>query len=88
MLVLTRKLGEGLVLGPNINLKILEIHKNQIKLGIEAPSDVRIYRNEVYDQIKEENLKAAKTNLETLQSVIRNNDANVDKKVIKELDKA
>ncbi len=88
MLVLTRKLGEGLVLGPNINLKILEIHKNQVKLGLEAPSDVRIYRNEVYDQIKEENLKATKTNLETLQSVIGNNDANVDKEVIKELDKA
>jgi len=87
MLVLTRKLGEGLVLGSDISLKILEIHKNQIKLGIEAPLDVRIYRNEVYEQIKAENLKAAKTKLDVLQTVMGNNENNVSKKLSKELDK-
>lgn len=87
MLVLTRKLGEGLVLGSDISLKILEIHKNQIKLGIEAPPDVRIYRNEVYEQIKAENLQAAKTKLDVLQTVIGNNENNASKKLSKELDK-
>ena len=87
MLVLTRKLGEGLVLGSDISLKILEIHKNQIKLGIEAPPDVRIYRNEVYEQIKAENLQAAKTKLDVLQTVMGNNENNVSKKLSKELDK-
>lgn len=70
MLVLTRKLGEGLVLGSDISLKILEIHKNQIKLGIEAPSDVRIYRNEIYEQIKQENLQASKTKPDVLRYII------------------
>ena len=88
MLVLTRKLGEGLVLGSDISLKILEIHKNQIKLGIEAPSDVRIYRNEIYEQIKEENLQASKTKLDVLRSVIANKKNNVSKKLSEELDKA
>lgn len=88
MLVLTRKLGEGLVLGSDISLKILEIHKNQIKLGIEAPSDVRIYRNEIYEKIKEENLQASKTKLDVLRSVIANKKNNVSKKLSEELDKA
>ena len=70
MLVLTRKLGEGLVLGSDISLKILEIHKNQIKLGIEAPSDVRIYRNEIYEQIKQENRQASKTKPDVLRYII------------------
>lgn len=84
MLVLTRKLGEGLVLGSDISLKILEIHKNQIKLGISAPSDVRIYRNEVYEQIREENLQASKTKLDILRSVIGNKKNNESKKLSKE----
>ena len=88
MLVLTRKLGEGLVLGPDINLKILEIHKNQIKLGIEAPSDIKIYRNEVYEQIKEENLQASKTKLDVLQSVIGIKEKSVKKSLPKEFEKA
>ena len=70
MLVLTRKLGEGLVLGSDISLKILEIHKNQIKLGIEAPTDVRIYRNAIYEQIKQENLQASKTKPDVLRYII------------------
>ena len=88
MLVLTRKLGEGLVLGPDISLKILEIHKNQIKLGIDAPPDVRIYRNEVYEQIREENLQASKTKLDVLQSVIAIKENNVIKMLSREFDKA
>ena len=88
MLVLTRKLGEGLVLGSDISLKILEIHKNQIKLGISAPSDVRIYRNEVYEQIKKENLQASNTKLDVLRSVIGNKKNLVSKQFSKELDKA
>jgi len=87
VLVLTRKLGEGLVLGSDISLKILEIHKNQIKLGISAPSDVRIYRHEVYEQIKEENLQASKTKLDVFRSVIGSKKNNLRKKSSKELDK-
>ena len=55
MLALTRKKGESLVINNNIEVTILEIRGDQIKLGISAPRDVSIYRKEVYLQIQEEN---------------------------------
>ena len=58
MLALTRKKGESLVINNNIEITLLEIRGDQIKLGINAPKDVPIYRKEVYLQIQEEN-KAA-----------------------------
>lgn len=47
MLVLSRKLGEKIVIGDNIVLTIVKIDRNQIRLGIEAPSDVAIFREEI-----------------------------------------
>ena len=58
MLALTRKKGESLIINNNIEVTVLEIRGDQIKLGISAPKDVSIYRQEVYLQIQEEN-KAA-----------------------------
>ena len=58
MLALTRKKGESLVINNNIEITILEIRGEQIKIGITAPKEVSIYRKEVYLQIQEEN-KAA-----------------------------
>ena len=58
MLALTRKKGEAIVINNNIEITILEIRGDQIKIGITAPKDVPIYRKEVYIQIQEEN-KAA-----------------------------
>ena len=86
MLVLTRKLGEGIVFGHEVTLKILEIHKNQIKLGIEAPQDVRIYRDEVYRQIKEENLKASMAQKSDIESVVDNLNQLLGKNLSKEVD--
>lgn len=62
MLALTRKKGESLVINNNIEVTILEIRGDQIKLGISAPRDVSIYRKEVYLQIQEENKEALETN--------------------------
>ena len=59
MLALTRKKGESLVVNNNIEITILEIRGDQIKIGISAPKDVTIYRKEVFLQIQEENKKAA-----------------------------
>ncbi len=47
MLVLSRKLGEKIVIGDNIVLTIVKIDRNQIRIGIEAPSDVAIFREEI-----------------------------------------
>lgn len=55
MLALTRKKGEALVINNNIEVTILEIRGDQVKIGISAPKDVPIYRKEVYLQIQEEN---------------------------------
>lgn len=59
MLALTRKKGEALVLNHNIEVTVLEIRGDQVKLGIKAPKQVPIYRKEVYDQIQKENEAAA-----------------------------
>lgn len=58
MLVLTRKVGESIIIGDNIEVKIVAIDGDQIKLGINAPNDVKIYRDEIYKAIQEENRQA------------------------------
>ena len=55
MLALTRKKGEALVINNNIEITVLEIRGDQIKIGISAPKDVPVYRKEVYLQIQQEN---------------------------------
>ena len=55
MLALSRKKGEALVINNNIEVTVLEIKGDQVKLGISAPKEVPIYRKEVYLQIQEEN---------------------------------
>ena len=61
MLVLTRKIGEGIAIGSNIRVVILEIQGGQVRLGIEAPSEVPVHRDEVYARIRDENQRAAST---------------------------
>lgn len=63
MLVLTRKVGESIIIGDNIEVKIVAIDGDQIKVGITAPNDVKIYRDEIYKAIQEENRQAL--NVET-----------------------
>jgi len=48
MLVLTRKIGERIRIGDTITVRVLEVRGSQVRLGVEAPSDVRIYREEIY----------------------------------------
>ncbi len=59
MLILTRKLGESIVIDNNITVKVLSSQGNQIHLGIDAPRSVSIHRQEVYEQISKENKEAA-----------------------------
>ena len=61
MLALSRKKNEALVLNNNIEITVLEIKGEQVKLGITAPKDVPVYRKEVYIQIQEANKAAADT---------------------------
>ncbi len=59
MLILTRKLGERIAIGDDISVTLLEIKGAQVKLGIEAPKSISIHRQEIYERIREENLKSS-----------------------------
>jgi carbon storage regulator len=59
MLILTRKLGESIAIDDRIRITVVALKGNQVKLGIEAPADTKIYREEIYAKIIEENRKAA-----------------------------
>ena len=59
MLVLSRKKGESIVINDEITLVVVEIHGNKVRLGIEAPKDVPVHRQEVYEAIKMQELHAA-----------------------------
>lgn len=58
MLVLTRKPGQSVYIGDDVKITLMEIRGNQVRVGVDAPSDVRIYREEIYLQIAEENQAA------------------------------
>ncbi len=60
MLILTRKIGEAIAIGDDIKIRLLEIKGGQVKIGVEAPSEVAVHREEVFLRILEENRKAAK----------------------------
>lgn len=59
MLVLSRKEDESIIINDNIEIKIIGVKQDQVKIGIVAPRDVKIYRKEIYDEIQKENLAAA-----------------------------
>jgi carbon storage regulator len=59
MLILSRKNEEEIRLGENITIKILGIQHGQVKIGIEAPRDVRVVRGELYAEIQQANLEAS-----------------------------
>ena len=70
MLALSRKKGEALVINNNIEVTVLEIKGDQVKLGINAPKEVPIYRQEVYVQIQESNKAAMEgNNLDALKGL-------------------
>ncbi len=60
MLALSRKTGESIVIGNDIEITVLEMRGDQVKLGINAPKSVPIYRKEIYVQIQEANKEAVK----------------------------
>ena len=59
MLVLTRKVNQSIVIGDDIEVVVLEVRGEQIRLGIKAPRDVVVHRKEIYDQIQVENQAAS-----------------------------
>lgn len=58
MLILNRKIGETIIIGEDIEITILELEENRVKIGIDAPRDISILRKEIYIDISEENKKS------------------------------
>lgn len=69
MLVLTRKVGEKLRIDDDIIVHIIEVNRGNVRIGIEAPGHVSIMRFEVYERIREENLKASRPKALDIQQV-------------------
>ena len=71
MLALSRKQGESIVIGKNIEITVLEAKGDQVKIGISAPNSVPVYRKEIYAQIQEENREAvANLDVESLKKLL------------------
>ena len=64
MLILSRKVDERIMIGDKIELSVVEIRGDHVKLGIVAPKDVKVYRQEVYEAIQRENVVAAGANVD------------------------
>jgi len=68
MLILTRKLGERIAIGDDVTITLLEIKGSQVKLGIEAPKSISIHRQEIYERIREENLRSSEVSASDLSN--------------------
>jgi len=66
MLILTRRSGQSLYVGDNIRVTVLGIQGKQVKIGLELPEDMTVYREEVYQRVMEENRMAIQTSNEDL----------------------
>lgn len=69
MLILTRKVNQKLIINDNIEVVILESYKNSVKIGVNAPSNVQIYREEIYNEIKKSNIQARNINVDTISKL-------------------
>jgi len=66
MLILTRKVGEGIIIGDDIKLTVVETKGGNVRIGIDAPKDKKIYRQELYDEIMAQNRNSTGWSLEDL----------------------
>lgn len=69
MLILNRKIGEAIVINENISIRILDIVEGKVKIGIDAPKEINILRQEVYDQVKAENQESINNNEDVLNMI-------------------
>jgi carbon storage regulator len=68
MLVITRKSGERICLGDDVTVTVLEIAGSTVRLGIDAPAEIPVYRHEIWAAVKEENRAAAEVSIKDLPS--------------------
>jgi carbon storage regulator len=69
MLILARKLNERIIIGDTIEISVVDIRGDQVKLGIDAPKQVKVYRHEVFEAIQNENRAAANSSVTELPKI-------------------
>jgi carbon storage regulator len=69
MLVLTRKLGESIAIDDNIKIVVVQIKGKQVRLGIKAPKETKIHREEVYKAIQDQNVEASQADTNTISDL-------------------
>lgn len=72
MLVITRKKGESLLIGDDIEITVVKLDDGSVKLAIEAPRDITILRKELYKEVEQENMSAAAFKVDILKNVKKN----------------
>lgn len=71
MLVLTRKVNQSIVIGDEIEVIVLEVRGEQVRIGVRAPKTITVHRKEIYEQIRQENLSAASVSTDDLSTLQR-----------------
>ncbi len=69
MLVLTRKIGEGIIIGDDIKITVVELKGGGVRIGIDAPREMKVHRQEVFERIKQENKEAAQWDIADLNEL-------------------
>ncbi|MBU0568674.1 carbon storage regulator CsrA [bacterium] len=69
MLVLARKRDQSIVIGDDVEVIIVDVHGDQVKLGITAPRHIPVHRKEIYEEIQRENIRAAQSKAEGLEKL-------------------
>lgn len=69
MLVLTRKLGESIAIDDHIKIVVVQIKGKQVRLGIKAPKETKIHREEVYQAIQDQNTEASQTDMRAISNL-------------------
>ena len=86
MLILTRKVNQKLIINDDIEIVILESYKNSVKIGVNAPNNVQIYREEIYNEIKKSNKQALGIDVNTVDT-FTNKKGNMDFNLMKKIQK-
>lgn len=69
MLVITRKKGESILIGDDIEITVVKVDDNSVKVAISAPKDITILRKELYKEVQEENKEASKFDVSNLKNI-------------------
>ena len=69
MLVFTRKVNEAIVIGDGIEIRVLRVGKDGVRLGVNAPADVAVHRREIYELVSEANTSAAASDAQPVKSL-------------------